>query len=321
MSKTFSNQLYDLGISSAKAVIKNLFKATGFKVSRSDWHQQEALVRQYLTAGSIPWSPGYQEARERMIRKILSDMNILESFRRSTPLPDRHGVGFDERSVEIPWLMAFLGTDRERVLDAGSVLNHLYILEQPQLEKKKLDILTLAPEDLCFWKRGISYIFTDLREIPICDSFYDTVVCISTLEHVGFDNSKYTHIKSSSKESPMDFKVVLKELRRVLKPKGRLFLTVPYGIHRDYRLFQQFDHALLSQAIEAFGSASEVVTDFYRHTPHGWNAASHTECAECEYSEMIVKVWLGEEKLKPYRIEADRAAAARAVACVRITKE
>ena len=125
MSKTFSNQLYDLGISAAKAVIKNLFKATGIKVSRSDWHQQETLVRQYLAAGSIPWSPGYLEARERMISKILSDMNILESFRRSTPLPDQHGVGFDERSVEIPWLMAFLGTDRERVLDAGSVLNHL----------------------------------------------------------------------------------------------------------------------------------------------------------------------------------------------------
>ena len=61
-------------------------------------------------------------------------------------------------------------------------------------------------------------IFTDLREIPICDSFYDAVVCISTLEHVGFDNSQYTHTTSSSKESPMDFQVVMKELRHVLKP-------------------------------------------------------------------------------------------------------
>jgi hypothetical protein len=56
----------------------------------------------------------------------------------------------------------------------------------------------------------------------------------------------------------------MKELRRVLKPKGRLFLTVPYGIHRDYGLFQQFDHALHP----SFYLGLHSVNPFEQHLMH-----------------------------------------------------
>jgi hypothetical protein len=88
---------------------------------------------------------------------------------------------------EYSWLLAHLQSGPEIFLDAGSALNHAFILEQPVLEKKKLHILTLAPESNCFWQKGISYLYHDLRSIPIRDGYYDAIVGLSTLEHVGCD--------------------------------------------------------------------------------------------------------------------------------------
>ena len=119
-------------------------------------------------------------------------------------------------------------------MDAGSALNHDYILEHPIFEKKKLHILTLAPEANCFWKRGVSYLFEDLRNIPTRDSSYDTIVCLSTLEHVGCDNTWYSGQTVHRERHSEDFVIAMQELSRVLKPGGRLFLTVPFGSHRHF---------------------------------------------------------------------------------------
>ena len=35
---------------------------------------------------------------------------------------------------------------------------------------------------------GQSYVTADLRELPFADESFDTIVCVSTLDHVGMDN-------------------------------------------------------------------------------------------------------------------------------------
>src|SRR6185369_11734557 len=102
------------------------------------------------------------------------------------------GVGIDERCVEYPWLVSRLSREPETMLDAGSALNHAFLLDLPQLSTKKLHILTLAPERNCFFQRGIGYLYEDLRRLPLRSELYDCVACISTLEHVGCDNTAYT---------------------------------------------------------------------------------------------------------------------------------
>jgi len=42
--------------------------------------------------------------------------------------------------------------------------------------------------------KGISYIFEDLRESCFRDDYFDIVVSLSTIEHIGLDNTmRYTH--------------------------------------------------------------------------------------------------------------------------------
>jgi SAM-dependent methyltransferase len=229
-------------------------------------------------------------------------------------------VGVDERCVEYPWLLANLEDCREALLDAGSTLNHDFILDHPLLRKKIIHILTLAPEGNCFWQKSISYLFHDLQEIPMRDDCYDTIVCVSTLEHVGCDNAHYTGGEAARENRPEGFILAMKELYRVLKPGGTLLLTVPFGVYRHFGMFQQFDRDLLSRAVKAFGTVRDRRETFYRYAAGGWSAAEAEDCTDCDYVEWIATAWARNQWPATIRVEPDLASAARAVACVRIVK-
>jgi hypothetical protein len=244
----------------------------------------------------------------------------MDHFRQGSPLPPGYGIGIDERCIEYPLLLAHLNDKPEILLDAGSALNHDYILNHTILDKKTIHIITLAPEHDCYWKRGISYLFHDLRMIPIRGDYYDSISCISTLEHIGCDNSQYAHNFSYDEQNLADYVLVMQELARVLKSGGSLFITVPFGIYCNMGVQQQFDAKLLDRTIEAFGKANQVRKEFYRYTRGGWSRADVSACVQSEYVKWSVKAWLREDRLKPLPLEPDMAAAARAVACVHLTK-
>jgi SAM-dependent methyltransferase len=282
--------------------------------------RDSVAARQYIRAGGAPWSRHYDAYHRRFITSVLADDTFLRSVGSGALLPPGYGIGVDERCVEYPWLVSHLATGPERLLDAGSTLNHAHILEHPVFQGKLIDILTLSPEENCFWSKGISYLFHDLRRIPFRDNYYDEIACISTLEHVGCDNSSFTNSNLDREDKPRDFTLAMTELHRVLKPGGTLFLTVPFGLYRHFGLQQQFDRGLLSAAVEAFGTASNVTEEFFRYSEKGWNRASDADCSECAYVEWITQAWMHGRMPRPVPVEQDRAAAARSVACVRLVK-
>jgi ubiquinone/menaquinone biosynthesis C-methylase UbiE len=150
---------------------------------------------------------------------------------------------------------------------------------------KTLHVMTLAPESDCFWQRGISYLYGDLRNTPLRDNYYDTIVCASVLEHIGFDNSAYTADARYRESNPDEYLKVVKELRRVLKPGGHLLLTVPFGKYERQSWYQQFDRDLLSCAIDAFGPVSAVHEDYFLNTTLGWLRSTAEECRDAEYGD------------------------------------
>ena len=268
---------------------------------------------------TTPWTSGYYLYKSKLITEALQNENLLAGFRHNDPLPSGYGYGVDERCIEYPWLIANLSCGPGLLLDAGSTLNHDFILDHPALQGKGIHILTLAPEANCFWQQGISYLFHDLRDIPIRDNYYDTIVCISTLEHIGCDNTFYTGTDSHRENKPEDFIRAMQELRRVLRPGGTLFLTVPFGVHRHFGTFQQFDRELLKRAANVFSTPTDkAIQTFYRYTPGGWNIASADDCADCEYVGWITQP--RNQWPDPIPVERDLAAAARAVACVQMVK-
>jgi SAM-dependent methyltransferase len=272
----------------------------------------------YLGSDRRPWRFGYEDYRTLYLEKVIKNSGLLETFRTSKPLPAGHGFRLDARAVEIPWVLARVAQGRGRLLDAGSSLNRDFVLEAPSLSSKKITIVTLAPEAVCYWKLGISYIFGDLRSLDFRDEWFDMIVCISTIEHVGMDNSMYTGRKESlSASSTEEFLIAVKELRRVLKREGILYITFPFGQYEDHGWFQQFDSQLTDNLIEEF-RPSNLNETVFRYDPDGWKLSERASCIHAEYFDVQRSKYFDPNSSVEY--PPDFPAGERAVMCLELCK-
>lgn len=295
-------------------MIGTLIKRVGKQILGS---RDDADLKAYLRNGRRPWSRGYDVFKRRFLRVCLRDDDLMERFAAGADLPVGFGEFLDERVVEYPWLMSRLCATRRRLLDAGSVLNHVELLDQSKLASKSITILTLAPESECHWRRGVSYTFADLRELPFRDDYFDEVVCLSTLEHVGKDNARiYTGKNAHREDEPDSYLAAARELERVCKPGGLIALSVPYGRFVDYGWYQQFDRGMLDQLLGVF--AGEVRVTFFRYAGGGWQISTSDACADCEGFDIHTTRYFDANSSRDY--DADFAAASRAIAAIEIRK-
>lgn len=300
-----------------KRSIQNLLRSFGYEMHRV---KRKGKGRPPLDLETfVPLGPMYGRAKWHVVKTAIQDEAILARFAAGQPLPPGFGVGIDERCVEFPWLLSRLPVESVRLLDAGSALNFEQVLFHPRLTGKDIHILTLEPEDNCYWKQKISYLFADLRDIPTRSGWYDTVICLSTLEHIGMDNRWFTGGRAGVEDKPTSFREAAAELRRVVRPGGKILFSVPYGRYQHLGFQQQFDAALLKTLLDAFGPCQAVTATYYQYTRAGWQLATAEACADAEYVGWVAEICRTGVWPNPIPVEPDRACAAHAVACVELT--
>lgn len=255
------------------------------------------------TALPIPWSEEYVERHTALVARALADPATIRRFAGADELPAGYGVGLDERVVEYPWLLA--AQPAGRALDAGSTLNHAHILDRFLPSLDSLTIVTLAPEPVSFPDRGVNYVYADLRELPFDDRSFDVAISLSTLEHVGMDNSLYSPGAGRAADPEADLRRAISELRRVVVPGGRILISVPYGRAEDHGWFRQLDRGDVERMVDAF-EADEHELNVFMYTPGGWRRSDLDQASSAAYRDFHADP-------KPV---ADHAAAARAVVCV-----
>ncbi len=168
--------------------------------------------------------------------------------------------GTDERPIEIPWCLARY-TGERRVLDVGyAFAEPAYLAGLVGLGAPELTGVDLA----CAEVPGLTSVQADLRELPFADGAFELAIAISTLEHVGRDNTQY----GLAAEGGDSLDAALRELCRVC---ARLLVTVPTGAGE--LLPEQAVHAP-DEWVNRFERAGLVVweDELYELGDDGWRS-------------------------------------------------
>jgi len=140
----------------------------------------------------------------------------------------------DERLIELPWVLSRYRGE-SCVLDLGyAFAERAYLAALAHLGPQTLVGLDLAAGD----PAGFLRVRGDIRGLPFPNGTFELVNCVSTVEHVGLDNSRYGQIRESDFGGML---TGLSEIRRVLAPTGRLLLTLPCGAPEHHGWFAQRD--------------------------------------------------------------------------------
>jgi glycosyltransferase involved in cell wall biosynthesis/SAM-dependent methyltransferase len=188
----------------------------------------------------------------RLLDDILKD---LELNPRAFTLWEDSPVGPDttERLIEIPWMLSRWHGE-PRVLDVGYAFASLTWLSG--LLDRSIPTL-----------HGVDLAALAVPGMHRTRAAFDLIYCISTIEHVGRDNTRYG-LPPEPPDPDADLTTLL-ELARVLAPTGRLLISVPLGRWEDHGWFLQYDLASWNDLVDR--SPFEVQEqEHFRLSPEGW---------------------------------------------------
>lgn len=273
----------------------------------------EERIEHYLANGRVAWSEGYLEYKIQSILNNIQSEEILNKFR-IKKIPAGYGYKLDERIIEYPWLLSNLPEYSAKMLDAGSTFNFDYCISHPYVSSKELTIHTFYPEKINFNEKCISYVYGDLRDTPYKDNFFDIVVSQSTIEHIGMDNSIYGYsntddVGQAEKKSYQYLKAT-DEFTRILKKRGLLLITFPYGKFENHGFFQQLDNEMLEKILRGMKAHGTYELFFFRYTKSGWIFAPQEDCE----NEVSYNPHTGKGK------GVDGAAHCRCICCIKFFK-
>jgi SAM-dependent methyltransferase len=183
----------------------------------------------------------------------------------------------DERPIEIPWCLARCPSEA-RILDVG------YAFAEPAYLAGLLGLgASITGVDLvAIDVPGLTSVQADVRRLPFPRGSFDTVIAISTLEHVGRDNEVYEIDAAREEEGD---EAALRELRRVLAKDGRLIVSVPTG-ERDDQGWQL--QRTPDDWIAVFEGAGFLVYEdelYVGSADDGWRSATLEETRDARYGE------------------------------------
>jgi len=241
---------------------------------------QRLILRTLRTA-----IPGFD--RQLLQRDILTEFQRALAFQQgkfpgSIVIPPNFGKGMPERVPEL-LLAALSYQPGVKVLDVGyanAMKCHLNMIDSLASPKNftGIDIVPASYDATPYYSKMLT---ADMAGNDSLDERFDLIWCISTLEHIGMDNSSYQ--KDFRLEQAADFRAI-ENMFRLLSPAGKLLVTVPYGREEDHGWLRNY-HRERWQNIIALTRESANITEWYfKHTyGSGWNLALSEELAHVGY--------------------------------------
>lgn len=174
------------------------------------------------------------------------------------------GFGISERIVEYPFVIKNLNLSKNsKILVVGCASDPLTTI----LAALGYNIVGLDIKFLPIRFPNFEFVQSDIRKTDFQDKTFDAIVAVSTIEHVGvFDEDRCGDKKAFS------------EMIRILKQKGILFMTLPYGAKAEFIRYNQriYDHDTLKELINCNIETEKM--EIYSKDKEGyWNLIQQKE--------------------------------------------
>lgn len=168
------------------------------------------------------------------------------------------------RCIEYPYCASKISEEDQKILDIGAAkADRAWIawLEELPMQIHSLDYDASAEES-----DKIQSICSDVRATPYPDDYFDVVTAVSVIEHIGLTDPQVKKWAKPYVDENGDLEAV-KEIARILKPGGKLLMTVPFGKQaglilnkqaRSYDIYsiKKFDTVLQLRELEIFEYSS-----------------------------------------------------------------
>lgn len=181
-------------------------------------------------------------------------------------------VVVSEQAVEVPFVMRQIGEADRSILDFGAFESTLPL----QLAALGHEVTVWDQRPYPFSHSRIHVISDDiLSERATQNRTFDVVMSISTVEHIGLGN--YGDITDQDGD-----KRAVSALWRMVRPGGRLIVTVPAGVGSVQRGYRIYDHVRLREVFP-FASAMHF---FQKNGRAGeWNQVRAEEATRHTYAD------------------------------------
>lgn len=189
----------------------------------------------------------------------------------------------NERIIEIPFVVDTLAgmAKTSKVLDLGCMESVLPMF----MAGLGFQVTGFDFREYPYQVPNFKFVRGSILDLPFENETYDVVTCVSTIEHIGI--GFYSDPKDNLSA---DVKGML-EIKRVLRPEGRLILTVPFGrafVNDQQRVYdhQGLDKLLVGfsvNTIKFFKNAQAINrNNFWEQIPQAQaESLSYTKGTEC----------------------------------------
>jgi SAM-dependent methyltransferase len=180
------------------------------------------------------------------------------------------GLVTNERVVEYPFVFQNLAGVTGRLLDVGCCWSRVPIA----LASRGFRVVGVDVNPYPFRHPNLRTVRTDAMRMPFASSTFDAALAISTVEHIGLGH--YGDPAGARGDL-----VAMHEIARVLRPGGRLLLSVPFGLADQDDVRRVYDAAGLRELVAAF---EDPRVDYARSRDGLWAPCTEADAASVDWS-------------------------------------